>query len=554
MATKLLYPNVKIYAFLLLFLLPLFSYSQTTIWEEDFSTYIDGTTTGTGSRWTTTTAGGSDWFEVRSNGYEGKDLDGQNTFTTEDIDISGYTNVSLSVDISELGSMENSDFIRIYYQIDTGSGYGAETYFATNGNNFNDFGSRVASQTGLNAQRVRIIIRVDNDRNDEYHRFDNILVEGTPVVAGPEINLVGNGTNITSGDTAPSLADDTDFGAINVISGTNPNTFILENTGTADLTITSVTSDNGTEFAVSGTTSGVITAGNTISFIITFDPSAVGTRTGIITIVNDDGDEDPYTFGVQGNGVEQEINIQGGSPLTNVANGDSSPTVVKGTDFGSTSTGFPITSTFTIENTGDDDLAIGAISFSGTNAGDFTITAGPSSPISGSGSTTFTVSFNPSNLGTRIATISIVNNDNDENPYTFDLQGTGASPTSEINLQGGSPLNTITNGNTAISVTDGTDFGSVDIAGAISHTFTIQNTGAADLTISSITSNDGAFTIGSITLPATITAGSSATFNILFDPSALITYTATITINNDDGDENPYTFNVEGIGNDICGT
>ena len=45
--------------------------------------------------------------------------------------------------------------------------------------------------------------------------------------------------------------------------------------------------------------------------------------------------------------------------------------------------------------------------------------------VAGLGSTTFTVTFNPSALGLRSATVSIANNDADENPYDFAIQGTG---------------------------------------------------------------------------------------------------------------------------------
>ncbi len=60
-----------------------------------------------------------------------------------------------------------------------------------------------------------------------------------------------------------------------------------------------------------------------------------------------------------------------------------------------------------------------------TNAADFTVTTAPSSPIAVGGSTTFVVTFNPSINGIKDANISIVNNDSNENPYNFPLQGTG---------------------------------------------------------------------------------------------------------------------------------
>ena len=43
-------------------------------------------------------------------------------------------------------------------------------------------------------------------------------------------------------------------------------------------------------------------------------------------------------------------------------------------------------------------------------------------------SQTFTLTFVPSAVGTRLATVNISNNDCDENSYDFAVQGTGASP------------------------------------------------------------------------------------------------------------------------------
>jgi len=82
----------------------------------------------------------------------------------------------------------------------------------------------------------------------------------------------------------------------------------------------------------------------------------------------------------------------------------------------------------TADHTGDADLTLSGIplvALSGTNAGDFSVTADPVSPVVPNGTTTFTVGFDLSNAGTRSATISIANNDGDENPYNFDIQGTG---------------------------------------------------------------------------------------------------------------------------------
>ena len=84
--------------------------------------------------------------------------------------------------------------------------------------------------------------------------------------------------------------------------------------------------------------------------------------------------------------------------------------------------------TFTIENTGTADLTLSGtpkVEIDGANAGDFSVTAQPSSPVAANGTTTFVVKFDPSGTGTRSATLSIANNDSDEALYDFVIQGEG---------------------------------------------------------------------------------------------------------------------------------
>lgn len=131
-----------------------------------------------------------------------------------------------------------------------------------------------------------------------------------------------------------------------------------------------------------------------------------------------------------------EINIQGNS--TSIVNGDNSPSTTDYTDFGSTAvTGGTVVRAFTIQNLGSLDLNLTGsspyVTISGTNATDFSVTAVPTTPIGALSSTTFQITFDPSATGLRTATISIANDDADENPYTFAIQGTGInSNTSDI--------------------------------------------------------------------------------------------------------------------------
>ncbi len=260
----------------------------------------------------------------------------------------------------------------------------------------------------------------------------------------PEINLVGNGQNINDGDTVPAAADDTDFGTVGILFGSQTNTFTIENTGSINLNLTDaspyvvISGLHPGDFTLNANPTTPISAGGSTTFEITFNPSAAGLRSAIITIANDDNDEDPYTFTIQGNGysIAPEINLQGNT--TTILDGDTTPSPVDATNFGSASvSGGTQVNTFTIQNSGSLNLNLtgGApyIVIGGANAADFTVTATPNATIGAGGSTTFDITFDPSALGTRTATVTIENDDSDENPYTFNIQGAGATAPGGVN-------------------------------------------------------------------------------------------------------------------------
>ena len=152
------------------------SYPQDTIWIEDFTDLADGTTVDSGpTAWTRTISGSEDWFEVRGNLFEGKETDGECAWFSESIDISAYPIVKVRIDLSESGNLTILDSIRAFYSIDGGP----ETLL-TNGIQVGDFGSVVATATSLSGNTIQIIIRVNNDGNNDYHRFDNVLIYKDP--------------------------------------------------------------------------------------------------------------------------------------------------------------------------------------------------------------------------------------------------------------------------------------------------------------------------------------------------------------------------------------
>ena len=133
--------------------------------------------------------------------------------------------------------------------------------------------------------------------------------------------------------------------------------------------------------------------------------------------------------------LPSEINLVGNS--NNIIDSDITPSVTDNTDFGSVSVGNSIIKSFTIQNTGTGALNLTGVSpyvvISGANAADFSVSIIPVTPlVATSGTTTFEITFTPSVGGLRTASLSIANNDSNENPYDFSIEGTGTTCTSAV--------------------------------------------------------------------------------------------------------------------------
>lgn len=127
----------------------------------------------------------------------------------------------------------------------------------------------------------------------------------------PEIGVLGDGNPIDDGDATPNVADDTSFGSADIDGGTITKTFTVTNSGTTALDLTGGVTITGTDAADFNVTiqpsTSVAAAGNT-TFVVQFDPSATGTRSATINIANDDADENPYDFAIDGVGTSS-VNI-----------------------------------------------------------------------------------------------------------------------------------------------------------------------------------------------------------------------------------------------------
>ncbi len=370
----------------------------------------------------------------------------------------------------------------------------------------------------------------------------------------PEMAVIGNSQIVVDGDSTPAVADDTDFGSV-TIGEAITHTFTISNTGLGKLTLIgnpliSLSGAGAGDFSVVAQPTTLIESGATTTFQIRYTPSVTVTQVATVTIANNDVDESPYDFAIQGIGLEPEMAVISNNLI--IVDGDATPMIGDQTDFSIASLGDSITHTFTISNTGLGDLILTGspfISLSGAGAVNFSAVVQPTTPVDPYTTTTFQIRFTPLLTMTQVATVTIANNDVDENPYDFAIQGIGLEP--EMAVIGNNKV--ILDGDTSPNIDDHTDFGNVLLGEAITHTFTISNSDLGKLNLTGVPlvflSGDDAVNFSVVLEPdSPVYPDASTTFQIRYTPSVTMTQVATVTIANNDVDENPYDFAIQGTG------
>jgi VCBS repeat-containing protein len=140
-----------------------------------------------------------------------------------------------------------------------------------------------------------------------------------------------------------------------------------------------------------------------------------GTHT--VTVTANDGNGHTSTCHFDVIVIAPEINITGNS--VTIVDGDATPSAADHTNFGSTTLNTSVTRTFTIQNTGDDNLSVSALNISGVDAANFTVSGFTATTLAPGASTTFNVTFLSNTVGTKNAIVTVSNNDYDESSYDF---------------------------------------------------------------------------------------------------------------------------------------
>ncbi|PIA82202.1 hypothetical protein BFR04_10570 [Gaetbulibacter sp. 4G1] len=313
------YTNQQWYAILLFSIcISYFSQSQTVIDSENFET-----------GWGIWNDGGSDCDRTNSGTPNGtysiniQDNSGtSSSMTTNDIDITSYGSIEISFDY-ETDSMENNEDFWVRYSSDGGSNWSTISTYVS-GTDFNN-GTSYTTTATINSgaftfssnSQFRVQCDASSDGDDVY--IDNISITG--YLPQPEINILGNTiVTILDGNTTPSLTDKTDFGYIDYNSGSTIKTYTIQNIGSSNLSIgaISITGANAGDFSVSTAPSSLISPGNNTTISITFNPSSIGLKTATLSIVNNDTDENPYDFAIQGTGVQTFFDSDNDGVLDNI--------------------------------------------------------------------------------------------------------------------------------------------------------------------------------------------------------------------------------------------
>jgi hypothetical protein len=355
-----------------------------------------------------------------------------------------------------------------------------------------------------------------------------------PLAVGLFWRVTYNANSVVLDVVAPNVTlapDPLDFGNVKVGTASGAMPVTVTNSGTAAATLAAanavtIAGANAADFAIAaGTTcaNGTVLAaapgpGNTCVINITFTPGALGARNATISVASNDADS-PDTAALTGTGVLANVTVTP-NPVT----------------FGSVTLGATSAAmTATVTNTGTLAAMLAAanpVTITGANPGDFAIVAGTTTCVANfvlaanGGSCVVNITFTPSALGDRAATLNVFD-DAPGSPQQTALTGTGVqslvildpSPVDFSNQKVG-----VTSAAMTVTVTNtGTQPAALDPADAV----TIVGADAADFAIVAGTTT----CVNGFPL---VENGGSCIVDITFTPSATGARTANLRISNND--------------------
>jgi hypothetical protein len=281
------------------------------------------------------------------------------------------------------------------------------------------------------------------------------------------------------------------FGSIATGTSTTQSVTVA-NTGNSSVTISQI-SESGTGFSAAGfTVPFTLAAGQSMTFSVTFDPATTGSLSGSVTITST-ASNSPATIALSGTGVQAQISV-----------------IPASVSFGNVTVGVSSTQSLTIQNAGTANLSVTQAVMAGAG---FTL-SGLTVPLGvvPGGSSTFTVGFTPGSASSFTGSLTLVSNTTNS-PLVVALAGTGISPILQLTV-------------TPASLS----FGSITTGTSTTQSVTVTNSGNASVTLTQISESGTGFSVSGCTLPLTLAAGQSTSFNVTFDPATASSLSGSVTV------------------------
>jgi hypothetical protein len=266
------------------------------------------------------------------------------------------------------------------------------------GTDAGDFGQTNNCGTSLSAG-ASCTINVTFSPTASGARSASLSITDSAVGSPQTVSLTGTGIAPAVSLSPTSLK----FGVTLVKNSSPPQNVTLTNTGNGSLSITSISTTG--DFSQTNTCGSSVTAGASCTIIVTFKPTAPGTRTGTLS-VTDNAPGSPQTVSLSGTGTVVKLSA------TSINFGSQK--------VGTTSPPVPVT----LSNAGTTTLTISSIKIGGADPKDFAETNNCGSSLGAGKSCTIKMTFSPTATGMRTASVAITDNGGGS-PQHVALSGTG---------------------------------------------------------------------------------------------------------------------------------
>lgn len=323
-----------------------------------------------------------------------------------------------------------------------------------------------------------------------------VLLVGCLSVGGCRKSSPTEPSDSSSSATAPSgvfslSLSTVTFAAQTVGTTSSEQTLTLTNKGSKTINLSGATATG--DFVVANHCDPSLGPGLTCTVTVTFTPTAVGTRAGLLTIEHDDTTV-TRIVPLNGTGGVGQLVVLSPAQVT----------------FTSVDVGAIATQSITLTNNGASSIAVHGIS----TTGEFTQTNTCTATLAAAANCTITVQFAPVRTGASTGTVE-VNDDGPGNPHTAWLSGSGLAPEPRVSLV--QPV--VSFGNQAVGTTSGPA------------TAQFMNIGPVSLNITGIVATgDFAHTNS---CPSILATNGICALTVTFTPTTTGVRSGTITITDD---------------------